>query len=187
MEQKYGSHCCCHFGARSLALAGVWFYTQKRKSAELRGRFGPEYQEAVHRHGDPKKAESELANRVKRVEKFQIRTLNEGDREHFIELWRRNQAQFVDNPGAAIAEADLLVCDVMKARGYPMGEFESRAADLSVDHPHVVHNYRAAHAIADRHSQGQASTEDLRQAMIHYRDLFAELLEPHTVREEVHR
>jgi hypothetical protein len=171
----------------AIALLAVWFYMQKRKSTELKGRFGPEYEAAVHRHGDPKKAETELERRVKRVEKFQIRPLGERDRAEFLELWRRNQARFVDDPGAAIEEADHLVCDVMKARGYPMEEFERRADDLSVDHPHVVRNYRAAHAIAELHVRGEADTEELRRALVFYRDLFAELLEPHELREEVRR
>ena len=171
----------------AVALVAVWFYMQKRKSQELRGRFGPEYEAAVHRHGDARKAETELEHRVKRVEKFHITPLRERDRAEFVELWQRNQAHFVDDPGAAIQEADALVCDVMKARGYPMGEFERRAEDLSVDHPHVVRNYRAAHQIAERHATGQADTEDLRRAMVFYRDLFAELLEPHALKEEIHK
>src|SRR5918999_1103422 len=97
----------------AVALAAVWFYTQRRRSAELKGRFGPEYQAAVHRHGDPKKAETELEHRVKRVEKFQIRPLTERQRAEFQEQWRRNQARFVDDPAGAIAEADNLVSDVM--------------------------------------------------------------------------
>ena len=171
----------------AVALVATWFYMQKRRSTELKGRFGPEYEEALHRHGDPRKAETDLSRRVKRVEKFQIHPLSERDRDEFAELWRRNQAHFVDNPGAAIEEADQLVCDVMKARGYPMGEFEHRAEDLSVDHPHVVRNYRAAHAIAERHVHGDADTEELRRAMVFYRDLFAELLEPNTVVKEMQR
>jgi hypothetical protein len=170
----------------AIAIVAVWFYMQKRRSTELKGRFGPEYEAAVHRHGDPKKAELELERRVKRVKRFEIRPLSERHRSEFLESWRRNQARFVDDPGAAVAEADNLVCDVMNTRGYPMGEFENRADDLSVDHPHVVRNYRAAHAIAERHGRGEADTEDLRRAMVFYRDLFAELLEPHTVHEEVH-
>ena len=170
-----------------VALAAVWYFVQKRKSSALQGRFGPEYENAVREHGDRSRAETELDRRVKRVEKLNIRPLGSQDRKHFAELWTRNQAHFVDDPGAAIQEADHLVIDVMKARGYPMTEFESRAADLSVDHPHVVRNYRAAHEIADRHSQGQADTEDLRRAFVYYRDLFAELLDPHTVREEIHK
>jgi hypothetical protein len=171
----------------AVALIALWFYMQKRKSTELKGRFGPEYEAAVSRHGDPKKAEVDLDRRVKRVQKFDIRPLPAAQREHFVDSWRRNQAHFVDNPASAIDEADRLVCDVMKARGYPMGEFERRAEDLSVDHPHVVRNYRAAHAIADRQARGEADTEDLRRAMVFYRDLFAELLEPEKVHEEVHR
>jgi hypothetical protein len=170
-----------------VALVALWFYMQKRKSTELKGRFGPEYEAALSRHGDPKKAEVDLDRRIKRVQKFDIHPLSPAQREEFAAAWRRNQAQFVDDPAEAIEEADRLVCDIMKARGYPMGEFERRAEDLSVDHPHVVRNYRAAHAIAERHAHGEAQTEDLRRAMVFYRDLFGELLEPEKLREEVHR
>lgn len=168
-------------------LLGAWYFMQKRKSKTLRGRFGPEYEATVRRHGDRSRAETELERRVKRVERFKITALREEDRDRFAELWRRNQEHFVDDPGAAIQQADKLVCDVMKARGYPMSEFESRAEDLSVDHPHVVRNYHAAHDIAERHARGEADTEDLRRAFVYYRELFAELLEPATIREEVRR
>jgi hypothetical protein len=170
-----------------VALLAGWFYMQKRRSQTLRGRFGPEYEETVQRYGNRTRAETDLERRVKRVERFHIRPLDEHERESYLEQWRRSQAHFVDNPGGAIAEADKLVCDVMKARGYPMSEFENRAEDLSVDHPRVVSNYRAAHEIAERHSRGEADTEQLRRAFVHYRELFADLMEPHTMREELHR
>jgi FtsZ-interacting cell division protein ZipA len=172
--------------AAIVALA-AWHFIQKRKSKSLRSRFGPEYDSTVRRHSDRSRAEAELERRVKRVERFHIRPLREQDRERFAELWRCNQEHFVDDPGAAIQQADNLLCEVMKARGYPMSEFENRAEDLSVDHPHVVRNYRAAHHIAERHSRGNADTEDLRRAFVYYRDLFAELLETERIREEVKR
>ncbi|MDX2151822.1 MAG: hypothetical protein SFV54_13870 [Bryobacteraceae bacterium] len=167
--------------------AGLWYFTRQRKSQELQGRFGPEYEEAVRRHGDRTRAESELAGRMKRRERFDIHPLSEADRDHFASLWRHNQAHFVDDPSMAITEADHLVMELMRARGYPMSDFDRRADDLSVDYPHVVRNYRAAHGIALRHARGEANTEDLRMAMVSYRDLFAELLEPNPVREEVRR
>jgi hypothetical protein len=171
----------------AIILFAAWYVIRKRKSMALKGRFGPEYDAAVRHHGDRTRAETELTDRLKRVERFSIKPLSPQDRERFVELWRGNQARFVDNPGAAIEEADNLVCDVMNARGYPMSEFERRAEDLSVEYPHVVRNYRAAHKIAERHSRGEADTEDLRRAFVYYRDLFSELLEPHAVREEVHK
>jgi hypothetical protein len=155
----------------------IWMYTQKRKTEALRGRFGPEYERAVHETGDRGTAEKTLEERKERVERLNIRPLEPGERETFAEGWRSAQAQFVDDPKGAIGEADRLVAEVMQARGYPVGEFEQRAADISVDHPQVVEHYRAAHAIAQRSGQDQAETEDLRQAMVHYRALFQDLLE----------
>lgn len=150
---------------------------RKRRSQKLRQRFGPEYDRVVRQEGDVRKAEGVLQFREKRREKFKIRPLSSTDRSSFTYRWNEVQAQFVDDPRAAVTIADSLVLDVMQARGYPMGDFEQRAADISVDHPRVVENYRAAHDIARRHSRGQASTEDLRQAMVYYRTLFQELLE----------
>jgi hypothetical protein len=171
----------------AVLIGAVWYSIQRRKTRELRGRFGPEYEATVHRTGDRSRAEADLERRMKRVERFDIRPLPESDRQRYADLWRGNQAHFVDDPGVAIKEADRLVCEVMRARGYPMAEFEHRADDLSVDYPHVVRNYRAAHEIADRHARGEADTEDLRRAFVFYRDLFAELLETKKMREEVHK
>ena len=150
---------------------------RKRRSQKLRERFGPEYDRVVRQEGDVRKGEGVLEFREKRREKFQIRPLSPTDRSSFNYSWNEVQSQFVDDPKAAVTIADSLVLDVMQARGYPMGDFDQRAADVSVDHPRVVENYRAAHDIARRHSRGQASTEDLRKAMVHYRTLFQELLE----------
>lgn len=157
----------------AMALMAV----RKRRSAKLRERFGPEYDRVLQREGDARKAEGVLAFREKRREKFQIRPLSPNDRSSFAVRWNEVQGRFVDDPRGAVTVADSLVTDVMQARGYPIGEFEQRAADISVDHPVVVENYRAAHDIAMRHSTGRASTEDLRQAMVHYRALFQELLD----------
>lgn len=144
---------------------GLFMYIQKERTKRLRSKFGPEYDG---------------------VEKLHIRDLTSADADRFADAWRAEQARFVDSPRDAIANADRLVIELMQTRGYPMGDFEQRAADISVDHPVVLENYRAAHAIALRDSQGGASTEDLRQAMVHYRALFEELLD-RRVREEVRR
>ena len=161
-----------------MVVAVIAFVTsRKRRSKQLRERFGPEYDRVVRQEGDPRKAEGVLEFRQKRREKFDVRPLSAADRSSFAVRWSEVQARFVDDPRGAVTVADSLVTDVMQLRGYPIGEFEQRAADLSVDYPLIVDNYRAAHDIAMRHSEGKASTEDLRQAMVHYRALFRELLE----------
>jgi hypothetical protein len=137
--------------------------------------------------GDRPKAENALEKRERRMARIQVRALTHEDHDRFADQWHDVQSHFVDNPSASIEEADRLVCDVMRARGYPMSEFEHRAEDLSVDHPHVIRNYRAAHAIAQRHEKGQAGTEDLRQALVYYRDLFDELLEARPAGHKEHR
>lgn len=148
----------------------------QRRKAAMRQRFGPEYDRAVKERGSERAAQSVLAEREKRVSKFNIRELGEPERRQYAERWRTVQARFVDDPRGAVIDADDSVAALMGARGYPMADFDQRAADLSVDHPRVVEHYRAAHEIAGRHRQGKASTEDLRQAMIHYRSLFEDLL-----------
>jgi hypothetical protein len=165
---------------------GLFMYTQKERTKRLRAKFGPEYDRVVDSYGNRSKAEEDLVHRQKRVEKLHLRDLTAADADRFADAWRAEQARFVDSPRDAIANADRLVIELMKTRGYPMGDFEQRAADISVDHPVVLENYRAAHAIAVRDSQAGASTEDLRQAMVHYRTLFEELLD-RRVREEVRR
>ncbi len=157
-------------------LGVLWMVTSRRRTALLKERFGPEYERTLREHGN--RAESVLAAREKRVEKFPIRELAADERERFVSEWRAVQSRFVDAPNAAVGDADALVSRLMQTRGYPMADFEQRAADLSVDHPRVVDNYRAAHEIALRHKGGQATTEDLRQAMIYYRSLFDDLLQP---------
>ena len=169
-----------------LLVAGIAivFSIRKRKTERLRTQFGgAEYNRAVKEGGSRQKAEAVLDKRADRVESFHIQPLGPGDRTRFVESWRRVQARFVDGPGGALTEADQLLRDVMSTRGYPVSDFEQRAADISVDHPLVLENYRSAHEIAVRQTQGQASTEDLRQAMIHYRALFEELVgEPELAR-----
>jgi len=150
---------------------------KKRRTEGLRARFGPEYAHTLEESGDQRLAEASLEERKKRVERFHIRPLVPGDRFRFAQSWSRLQARFVDDPTGAVTKVDQLVGHVMSSRGYPESDFEQRAADISVDHPLVLENYRAAHEITLRHAQGQASTEDLRQAMIHYRALFEELID----------
>jgi hypothetical protein len=154
----------------------VWMYVQKKRTQDLRSKFGPEYDRAVGEYRNRGHAESELQKRAARVAKFSIRPLTAEDRAKYADDWRREQSRFVDDPRAAVKHADVLVQDVMRTRGYPVGDFDQNAADLSVDHPRVVENYRNAHAIAVRDGQGQASTEDLRKAMVSYRALFEDLL-----------
>jgi FtsZ-interacting cell division protein ZipA len=161
----------------AILVAAVWWYSMRQRSAKLQEKFGPEYERTVAEKGDTRKAEDELTDRQKRVSKLEIKPLAADERRRFNDEWRAVQARFVDDPSAAVRDADTLVGRVMEARGYPVGDFEQRAADVSVDHPTVLEHYRAAHAVALRHAQGQASTEDLRQAMVNYRALFDELLE----------
>ena len=160
-----------------IAAVAKWLlFRRKRRTERLRTQFGgSEYDRAVKEDGR-RLAEAGLKERTTRVESLNIRPLGEGDRSRFLELWRRAEARFVDGPGGAVTEADQLLGDVMSTRGYPVSDFEQRAADISVDHPLVLKNYRTAHDIALRQRKGQANTEDLRQAMIHYRTLFEELV-----------
>jgi hypothetical protein len=151
----------------------------QRRSDQLKQRFGPEYDRTViEQHGDSRRAEANLADREKRVEAFPLRALSPVDREAYAMEWAAVQRRFVDDPSAAVGTADRLVGRVMIDRGYPMTNFEQRAADISVSYPTVVQNYRAAHDIVVRHGESKATTEDLRKAMVHYRSLFDELLEP---------
>ncbi len=159
-----------------LAVIAIWLWMQQRRTASLKSHFGPEYVRTVHEVGNERKAEAILAQREKRVSTYKIKPLPNEMRAHFVEVWRNVQAQFVDDPKYAVTRADDLLGEVMIARGYPMAEFDQRTEDLSVDHPHVIQHYRTAHDIAVRHSQGEASTEDLRTAMINYRALFDDLV-----------
>jgi hypothetical protein len=157
-------------------IVGAILYSRRARTEHLREQFGPEYDRAVEAKGGRTKAEADLAEREKRVEKLDIRQLEPAERREFIERWTDVQARFVDDPARAVAFADALLVDVMKTRGYPVSDFDQRAGDISVDHPVVVEHYHKAHDIAVRHERGQASTEDLRQAMIHYRALFDNLV-----------
>jgi hypothetical protein len=160
-----------------LLVIAALMLTRRRRTEQLAQRFGPEYERTVERMGSRGKAEADLAAREKRVHKLEIVPLAPQEAQRFRTEWQSLQARFVDSPRSAMAEADLLVRDLMTRRGYPVGDFETRAADISVDHPHVVEHYRAAHEIALRHQRGQADTEAMRQALVHYRALFSDLLE----------
>jgi hypothetical protein len=159
-------------------VVGALLLARQRRSQQLQQGFGPEYDRTVEeRGGDRRQAEAELLERRNRRDQFDIRELEPAARDRYAERWRAAQRRFVDEPAPAVGEADALVMEVMRDRGYPVAdEFDQRAADLSVDHPDVVEHYRAAHGISGRATGGDASTEDLRQAMVHFRALFIELL-----------
>jgi len=161
-----------------VVVAGLiaWSVARQRQTSRLRSTFGPEYDRTVDMAGR-REAESDLAAREKRREQLDITPLQPAARRRYADSWRDTQARFVDSPEQATREADHLVTEVMRERGYPMEDFDQRANDVSVDHPNVVENYRAGHAISLSNDRGDASTEDLRQAMVHYRALFVELLE----------
>jgi hypothetical protein len=162
----------------ALIVVGVLFMRQ-RQSQQLQEGFGPEYERTVHERGDRGEAEAELRERRERRDQLEIRELEPAARDRYAERWQAAQRHFVDQPAPAVGEADSLVSEVMRDRGYPVeGDFEQRAADVSVDHPQVVEHYRAAHAISMRTTGGEGGTEDLRQAMVHFRALFDELLGP---------
>ena len=161
-----------------LAIAAAfWFFLQQRRTTALREQFGPEYDRSLQATGDRRRAEQELATRQERVAQLHLRALAPADQARFAGAWRSTQSHFVDDPSAAISDADRLIGELMQARGYPVGDFEARAADLSVQYPDVVSNYRAAHRLAEANARGEATTEGLRQALVHYRSLFEELLE----------
>jgi hypothetical protein len=164
-----------------IALA-VWFSYRKKQTKKLQDRFGAEYGRTVDDLGSRTKAESELKARERRVESLDIAPLSPAEAARFNVSWTALQGRFVDDPRGVVVQADQLVRELMLQRGYPMGDFEHRAADISVDHPSVVQNYRAAQAIALR---GEASTEELRKAVVHYRALFDELLEVKETNQEV--
>ena len=161
----------------ALIGVGAWIAMNQIRSRRLKQRFGPEYDRAVKGAPDRDLAEAELQKREDRVRKYKIASLSEHDRAHYQHAWDGVQNRFVDDPRGAATEADELIFEVMERRGYPVNGFEQAAADLSVDYPSVVENYRAATAIAQRNRQGEAGTEDLRQALVYYRALFHELLQ----------
>ena len=170
-----------------LALVGIgaWYFYQKKRSRTLQKHFGPEYERTVTELGSRAKGESELKAREKRVERLEILPLAPSDAARFSEAWQTLQSRFVDNPKGVVVQAEQLVRELMVKRGYPMGDFAQRAGDISVDHPDVVANYRAAQAIAVRDQRGSADTEELRKAVVHYRALFDELLEVRESKQEI--
>jgi hypothetical protein len=174
-----------------VALIAVAFLStreqKRRQSRRLQERFGPEYGRVVAERGDRTKAESELKARENRVERLTIVALAPADAAKFGQAWNALQGRFIDNPKGVVMDADRLVRDLMVKRGYPMGDFERRAADISVDHPALVETYRSAQAIAQRDQRGEASTEELRKAVVYYRTLFDELLEVRTARQPTER
>jgi hypothetical protein len=154
----------------------VYVYNAQQRRERLRRQFGPEYERAVDRYGDEGAAERELEQRRRRVERYRLKELPPTQAQEFAERWRSAQARFVDDPPGAVKDAEELCTEVMNARGYPVADFERQAEDVSVEHPQVASDYRAAHEIALRNERGEATTEDLRQAMVYYRSLFDELL-----------
>jgi hypothetical protein len=163
-----------------IVAAAIYVRNRRKTTAGFRKRFGSEYDRAVVEHGSERKAEAKLADRETRVENLKIRALTVAERGRFSADWQSVQSRFVDHPKSAVTEADELVSSLMQARGYPVADFDQRAADISVDHPRLVENYRSAHGVAVRLGRDEASTEDLRTAMIQYRTLFDELVEEQT-------
>lgn len=150
--------------------------SSRKRTGRLKERFGPEYERTVREAGEQRAAEDELAARERKREKLDVLPLSPVARDKYVGGWKQVQSAFVDNPSRAVGDADRLVAEVMRERGYPMDEFDQRAADISVDHPKLVGNYRAAHDIYLSQEKGEISTEEQRQAFVHYRALFEELL-----------
>jgi hypothetical protein len=159
-----------------IAVIAAVAIARRAQSARLQHRFGSEYDRVARERGSRAEAERELARREERIKTFRLQELPAGARDRYAEEWRQVQARFVDEPRGALTQADLLISNVMRDRGYPATDFEQRAADLSPDHARTLEDYRTAHGIAVRSDQGDADTEDLRRAMIHYRRLFDELV-----------
>jgi hypothetical protein len=162
--------------AVGVLVAVAWAATSTARRRSLRNRFGPEYDRTVEDAPTRREAEAELRDRERRHDELEIRPLSAADRGRYLREWERVQADFVDDPGTAVAEADELIQRVMRDRGYPVEDFDQRAADLSVEHADVVEHYRTGHAVARRHARDEADTEQLRQALVHYRALFDALL-----------
>ena len=163
----------------ALALLSVWLLMKRRTTTALRERFGPEYDHVLRTRDTQAEAERELQDRQRRVDAFALKPLSQGDADEFSASWKAIQARFVDDPRTAVVDADRLIVDVMRARGYPVEDTRHRLDDLSVDHAHVLEHYRAGREIVARHERGDAGTEDLRQAMVHFRAVFDELVAAH--------
>lgn len=160
-----------------LVAIGAFIQRRRERTLALRNRFGSEYDRAVLKHGSAREAEAKLADRETRVETLKIRELGATERERFVTEWRTVQSRFLDHPRMAVSEADDLINALLEARGYPEAGFEQRASDVSVNYPRVMENYRVAHSIAVRLGKVEATTEELRTAMIQYRDIFDDLLQ----------
>jgi hypothetical protein len=163
--------------AVAVVVAAAIIIARRRRSELLRQHFGPEYDRTLRLHGDAARGEAVLLERERRVKDFSLRPLSPSDRERYVNAWASVQRRFVDDPSSAVTQADKLITAIMAERGYPVGDFDQRAADISVHYPVVVQNYRSASDISRRHARGLTTTEELRQAMVHYRSLFDELLE----------
>jgi hypothetical protein len=163
----------------ALIAIAVWLLIKRRKTAALRARFGPEYDRLLQSTKSPADAERELQERQRRVDSFSLRPLPRDEADRFVSSWRTVQRRFVDDPHTAVNEADRLIEDVMRARGYPVEDTAHRLDDLSVEHAAVVNHYRSGREVIVRHGRGEASTEDLRKAMVHFRALFDELVGAH--------
>src|SRR5277367_5569453 len=163
-----------------VVVVGLYVRNRRNTTAGFRNRYGPEYDRAVLEHGSDRKAEAKLADRETRVENLKIRALTAAERGRFSADWQSVQSRFVDHPKSAVTEADELVSSLLQARGYPVADFDQRAADISVDHPRLTQDYRSAHGVAMRAGSNGTSTEDLRTAMLQYRTLFDELVETRT-------
>ena len=169
-----------------VVLAVLWGATRTRRTRSLQERFGREYDRTVENAGDRREAERELKEREKRHEELDLRPLTPEAHDRYVREWQATQNRFVDDPPGAVADADALVHQVMRDRGYPVEDFEQRAADISVEHPDLVEKYRTAHGIAQASERGEASTDDMRHSVRHYRALFEELLVSSDDREETH-
>lgn len=156
----------------------LWFLYRQRRTAALRDRFGSEeYERTLRKHGARTSAEAALREREERVRSIDVRPLGPADRTRFSNAWNDRKTQFVDDPAMAVLNADRLLGEVMRARGFPVGDFDERYDALTVDHGEVARHYRAGHDLALKQERGEAGTEDLRQAMIHYEALFRELVD----------
>lgn len=172
-----------------LVIGGVlaMALTRFQRSRRLKERFGPEYERAISQAGDKREAENELEARLDHVKELDIRPLSAQEIDRFSNEWKATQAEFVDEPHTAIQKADRLIQEVMKARGYPVEDFEQRAADISVDYPDLVNDYRGMHLIAVKDEEDEVGTEEMRQAMVHGRALFEDLVQPGTKVEEANQ
>lgn len=163
-----------------LVAAVAWRAMAARRTRTLQDRFGPEYNRTLEGSDSKRDAEADLRARAERREQLDVRPLPAAARERYVDEWQRVQALFVDDPQGAVHDGDMLIQSVMRDRGYPVDDFEQRSADVSVDHPNVVQNYREGHRLANASARGDGTTEDLRQAMRHYRALFEELVDETT-------